>query len=58
MQAAVRGEDPEKSRIVKVPFIKLNPSKLSIIYSALSFVQLLYEKHNLGCCTVTFDQPL
>ena len=28
------------------------------IFSALMYVQKLAEKHNIGICPVTFDQPL
>ena len=43
---------------LRLPFIKLDPSNPSTIYSALCFVQTQSEKHNLKICPVTFDQPL
>ena len=40
------------------PFIRLDPSNPSTIYTALCFTQAQSEKHNFGICPVTFDQPL
>ena len=48
----------QTSRIETLPFINLDPSKLSTIYTALCFAQDLCEKNYLKTCPVTFDQPL
>ena len=50
----------QRSRIKTLPFIRLDPSNPSTIYTALCFSQAQSEKHNLSrpICPVTFDQPL
>ena len=48
----------QSSRIETLPFIRLDPSNPSTIYTALCFTQAQSEKHNFGICSVTFDQPL
>ena len=58
MQCAVTGENHEKSKIQILPFVNQDPSQPETIYSALCFAQKLSEKHSLGICPVTFDQPL
>ena len=58
MQMAVQSLDFESSDINILPFINLDPTDLSTIYSALKYAQNLCDKHKLGICPVTFDQPL
>ncbi len=58
MKTALRSDEFQTSRIETLPFIKLDPSNPSTIYTALCFVQTQSEKHNLKICPVTFDQPL
>ena len=58
MQEALKGCVYDTSRVVVLPFINLDPNKLSTIYSALHFAQHLCEKYGISICTVTFDQPL
>jgi len=48
----MKNDQYERSRIVTLPFINLDPSNLSTIYTAQC------EKHCLQVCPVTFDQPL
>jgi hypothetical protein len=48
----------ETSRIVVLPFIRLQPSDPSAIYSALTFAESQCSKYNQLSCFVTFDQPL
>ena len=58
MQTVVRGTDYEKTRIEILPFIQLDPSNPSTIYTALSFAKSQCELHGIKTCIVTFDQPL
>ena len=59
MKVAMKNDQhDERSRIVTLPFINLDPSNLSTIYTALCFAQAQCEKHGLQVCPVTFDQPL
>lgn len=58
MKTALRNDEFQTSRIETLPFIKLDPSNPSTIYSALCFVQTQSEKHNLKICPVIFGQPL
>lgn len=46
------------SRIEILPFLNHDPNHADTIYSALAYAQSLAEKHQLGVCPVTFDQPL
>ena len=48
----------EISDIVTLPFINLNPSDLSTIYTALQFANNEISLHNKQYCIVTFDQPI
>ncbi|KAJ8881722.1 hypothetical protein PR048_018208, partial [Dryococelus australis] len=43
--------------IETVPFIRLDPSNRSTIYTALLFAAEECKCHNQGSCIVTFDQP-
>jgi len=52
MKVAIKNDQYERSRIVTLPFINLDPSNLSTIYTAQC------EKHGLQVCPVTFNQPL
>lgn len=58
MQTAVRGAKYEKTRIEILPFIHLDSSNPSTIYTALSFARRQCELHGIKTCFVTFDQPL
>ena len=46
------------SRIEILPFVNHDPNQHDTIFSALMYVQKLADKHKLGICPVTFDQPL
>ena len=54
----VRIDEFQTSRIEILPFINLDQTNLSTIYTALCFAQELCEKSNKKTCIVTFDQPL
>jgi hypothetical protein len=58
MQTAVRSENHHKTRVEILPFINLDPSNPSTIYTALSFAKKEYDLHGINTCFVTFDQPL
>ena len=58
MQTHVKGHGHERSSIQILPFINLDPSNLSTIYSALCFARSLCNRYNLGICPVALDQPL
>lgn len=58
IKMAVKSDQYETSRIEILPFINLEPSNPSTIYTALCFAQKLCKKHGLQICPVTFDQPL
>ena len=46
------------SDVVTLPFINLNPSDLSTIYTAIKFAQKEATLYNRDYCLITFDQPL
>ena len=60
MQISLNSQDNEfeKSRVEVLPFVNLDPSNLSTIYSALIFAKKQSELHDIATCFVTFDQPL
>ena len=58
MKTVVRTGEYHTSRIETLPFINLDPSNPTTIYSALCFAQEQSEKHDLNICPVTFNQPL
>ena len=58
MKVAMQSDQYERTRIEVLPFINLDPSNPSTIYTALCFAQTQCEKHDLRICAVTFDQPL
>lgn len=58
MKVATQHGQFDRARIEVLPFINLDPSNLSTIYTALSFAQKECEQNHLGMCPVTFDQPL
>lgn len=58
MQLASRDVIPDVSRIEILPFINMNPSDTTTIYSALCFAQEQCRKQGIPLCPVTFDQPL
>ena len=58
MQRAHRCGDFEMTRVEVLPFISLDPSNLSTIYTALQFAQKECDNHGISACPATFDQPL
>ena len=58
MKTVMKNDEFQSARIETLPFIRLDPSNPSTIYTALCFTQAQSEKHNFGICPVTFDQPL
>lgn len=58
MKTVLKSDEFQTSRIETLPFINLEPSNPSTIYTALCFAQTQSDKHNLKICPVTFDQPL
>ena len=56
MQFCQKGEYPEKSDIVFLPVIDLNPSDLSCIYSTINFLFRHSTKYGV-VPILTFDQP-
>lgn len=58
MKVVMTNNNYERSRIITLSFINLDPSNLSTIYTALHFAQTQCEKYDLRTCPVTFDQPL
>ena len=58
MQAVVKNDKYEKSRIVILPFVNLPPSDLNALNSALCFALNECDKRNITFCPVTFDQLL
>ncbi|ELU12506.1 hypothetical protein CAPTEDRAFT_214834 [Capitella teleta] len=58
MQLASKGEIYEKTRIEILPFIKMQPTNPSSIYTALNFAREQSSLHGMKTCFVTFDQPL
>ena len=58
MQIIYDGENSDMSRIEILPFINLDPTKESTIYTALCFAKDQIEKAGQSVCPVTFDQPL
>ena len=57
MQMLQKGQHPGTASIYFLPFIDLNPSNLSCIYSTLHFISRQAQEHGFHP-TVTFDQPL
>lgn len=51
-------DEYDRTRIETMPFIHLDPSNPSTVYTALCFAQQQFEKHGLRTCLVIFDQPL
>ena len=58
MKTAMKSDQYQRTRIETLPFINLDPSNPSTIYTALCFAQTQCEKQGLRICPVTFDQPL
>ena len=58
MKSVTSCEHSSPSRIEVLPFINLEPSNPSTIYTALCYAQKLCDDNNLRVCIVTFDQPL
>ncbi|KAB0797138.1 hypothetical protein PPYR_08132 [Photinus pyralis] len=48
----------EVSKVVPLPFVNLDPSNPTAIYSSLVFALKLCKKFNMKTCIATFDQPL
>jgi len=55
MKMVMEDDDYHTSRIETLPFINLDPSNPSTIYTAMCFAQEQIEKHGLKVCPVTFD---
>ncbi|ELU04056.1 hypothetical protein CAPTEDRAFT_206657 [Capitella teleta] len=58
MQLASKGENYKRTRIEILPFINLQPTNPSSIYTALNFSRKQSSLHGMETCFVTFDQPL
>ena len=58
MKAVWKSDEFHTSRIETLPFINLEPSNPSTIYTALCFAQTQSDKNNLKICPVAFNQPL
>ncbi len=58
MQIIYDGGNSDMSRVEILPFINLDPTKESTIYTALCFAKDQIEKAGQSVCPVTFDQPL
>jgi hypothetical protein len=58
MQLASKGEFCKKTRTEILPFINLQPTNPSSIYTALNFAREQSSLHGMETCFVTFDQPL
>ena len=58
MQIIYDGENSDMSRVEILPFINLDPTKETTIYTALCFAKDQIEKAGQSVCPVTFDQPL
>ena len=58
MQVATSCGFYDKRRVEVLPFINLDPTKPSTIYTALHFAQKQCERQGKLTCPVTFDQPL
>ena len=48
----------QKSDVILLPIIDLQPTNLTYIYSTLLFIQSQADKFNILAPVVTFDQPL
>ena len=53
-----RGSDFQVSDVAALPFIYLDPSNHSTLYTALIYAQRESSRYNRNYCIVTFDQPL
>ncbi|ELT88628.1 hypothetical protein CAPTEDRAFT_216340 [Capitella teleta] len=58
MQLASKKENYERTRIEILPFINLQPTNPSSIYTALNFAREQSSLHGMETCFVTFDQSL
>ena len=58
MNSVIPGDNIQQSRLVILPFINLNPSDVTTIYSALCFAKSECDKRGIKFSPVTFDQPL
>ena len=58
MNCAIPRDSLKDSRIVILPFINLNPSDLTTLYSALSFAKTQCDNCGFKLGPVAFDQPL
>ena len=54
----VESENHEKTKVEMLPFIHLDPSNPSTIYTALCSAKNQCELHGIKTCFVTIDQPL
>lgn len=58
MNSVIPGDSVQDARIVILPFINLNPSDLTTLYSALCFAKKQCDASGFKFGPVTFDQPL
>lgn len=58
MKVAVNSDRFERTRVEILPFINMDPSDPSTIYTALCFAKEQCERSELRVCSVTFDQPM
>lgn len=59
MSAKVKGNGSlDVSQVLPLPFVNLDPSNPTAIYSSLMFALKLCKKYDMKTCIVTFDQPL
>src|SRR6218665_3623173 len=54
----MKSENHEKTRVEMLPFIHLDPSNPSTIYTALCFAKNQCELHGIKTCFVPFDHPI
>ena len=57
MQLVHNGKYPEKSSVIFIPMIDMNPSDCTCVYSILKYIQEYAHRHNVTPI-ITFDQPL
>ena len=57
-QFSTKKESFEKSNVIMLPIIDLQPTNPSCIYSTLLFIQSQASKYQMQTPIVTFDQPL
>lgn len=59
MSAKMQGKDSQNiSKVIPLPFVNLDPTNPTAIYSSLMFAIKLCKQYNMKTCIATFDQPL